>query len=67
MLQRRNEPARKSIAAALMLDLYASAAQKRAMFENGRADRGFANENSAGPANAERMLREFASMEKRDG
>jgi hypothetical protein len=62
-LGKRKESKRKSIALTLMRDLQGSAAQKLAMFEKVRAAGGFANESLA---EAERMLREFAAMEKRD-
>ena len=40
--------------------------QKLPMFEKARAAGGFANEHPADLAEAEKMLREFAAMEKRD-
>jgi hypothetical protein len=64
MLRKRKEPKRKSIAMTLMRDLQGSAAQKLAMFEKVRAAGGFAKEDPADLAEAERMLREFAAMEK---
>jgi hypothetical protein len=64
MLRKRKESKRKSIALTLMRDLQGSAAQKLAMFEKVRAAGGFANEGPADSAEAERMLREFATMEK---
>ena len=64
MLQKRKEPKRKSIALTLMRDVQGSAAQKLVMFEKVRAAGGFAKENAADLAEAERMLREFVAMEK---
>src|SRR5215510_2354092 len=63
-LPRRKEPERKSIAVTLMRDVQGTAAQKLAMFEKVRAAGGFANEDPPDLAEAERMLREFAAMEK---
>ena len=48
----------------LMRDVQGSAAQKLAMFEKVRGAGGFAKENAADLAEAEKMLREFAAMEK---
>ena len=67
MLRKRNEPKKKSIALTLMRDVQGSAAQKLAMFENVRAAGGFANEDPADLEEAEKMLREFAAMEKGTG
>lgn len=67
MLRKREERKRKSIALSLMRDVQGSAAQKLAMFEKMRAAGGFANEDAADLAEAERMLREFAAMEKGSG
>jgi hypothetical protein len=64
MLRRRTEPKGKSIALTLMRDVQGSAATKLAMFEKVRAAGGFANEQPADLAEAEKMLREFAAMEK---
>ena len=64
MLPERKEPKRKSIAMTLMRDVQGSAAAKLAMFEKVRAAGGFANEHPADLAEAEKMLREFAAMEK---
>ena len=64
MLRKRKAPKRKSVALTLMRDLKGSAAQKLAMFEKVRAAGGFANEDPADLAQAERMLQEFAAMEK---
>jgi hypothetical protein len=66
MLQKRKEPKRKSIAMTLMRDVQGSAAAKLAMFEKVRAAGGFANEHPPDLVEAEKMLREFAAMEKRD-
>ena len=65
MLPKRKEPKRKSIALILMRDLQGSAAEKLRMFEKVRAAGGFASEHPADLAEAEKMLREFAAMEKR--
>ena len=67
MLRKRNEPKKKSIALTLMRDVQGSAAQKLAMFEKVRAAGGFANEDPADLEEAEKMLREFAAMEKGTG
>jgi hypothetical protein len=67
MLQKRKEPKRKSIAMTLMRDVQGSAAEKLAMFEKVRAAGGFAKEDPAELAEAERLLREFAAMEKGSG
>ena len=67
MLRKRKEPKRKSIALTLMRDLQGTAAQKLAMFEKVRAAGGFANEHPTDLAKAEKMLREFAAMEKGSG
>ena len=67
MLPKRKEPKRKSIATTLMHDMQGSAAAKLAMFEKVRAAGGFAKENPADLAEAEKMLREFAAMEKGSG
>ena len=64
MLPKRKEPKRKSIALTLIRDLQGTAAQKLAMFEKVRAADGFANEDPADLAEAERMLREFVAMDK---
>jgi hypothetical protein len=63
-LRKRAEPRRKSIALTLMRDLQGSAAEKLRMFEKVRAAGGFAKENPTELAEAEKMLREFAAMEK---
>jgi hypothetical protein len=67
VLRKRKEPKRKSIALTLMRDLQGSTAQKLAMFEKVQAAGGFAKEDQADLAEAERMLREFAAMEKGSG
>jgi hypothetical protein len=67
MLRKRKEPKRKSIALSLMRDVQGSAAEKLRMFEKVRAAGGFANEHPADLAKAEKMLREFAAMEKGGG
>jgi hypothetical protein len=64
MLSKRKEHKRKSIAMTLMRDVQGSAAQKLAMFEKVRAAGGFATEDPADLAEAERMLREFVASEK---
>ena len=61
MLAKRKEPKRKSIAMTLMRDI--PAAEKLAMFEEVRAAGGFAKEDPAELAEAEKMLRAFAAME----
>ena len=58
------EPKQKSIAMTLMRDVQGSAAEKLRMFEKVRAAGGFAKENPAELAEAEKMLREFAAMER---
>jgi hypothetical protein len=67
MLRKRKEPKRKSIAMTLMRDLQGTAAEKLAMFEKVRAAGGFAKEDPADLAEAEKMLRTFAAMEKGSG
>jgi len=57
---------RNSIAMSLMRDLQGSAAEKLRMFQKVRAAGGFAKEDPADLAEAEKMLREFVAME-RDG
>jgi len=47
-----------------MRDLQGSAAEKLRIFEKVRAVGGFTNEHPADLEEAERMLREFAAMEK---
>ena len=64
--RKRKEPKRKSIALSLMRDVH-SAAEKLRMFERVRASGGFANEDPADLAKAEKMLREFVAMEKGSG
>ena len=64
MLRKRKEPKRKSIAMTLMRDIQGSAAEKLAMFEKVRAAGGFSDEDPADLAEAEKMLRAFAAMEK---
>jgi hypothetical protein len=64
MLWKPKERKRKSIAMTLMRDVQGSAAQKLVMFEEMRAAGGFAKEDPADLVEAERLLREFAAMEK---
>jgi len=64
MLGKRKEAKRKSIALSLMRDLQGSAAEKLRMFQKVRAAGGFANENPAELDEAEKMLRDFAAIEK---
>lgn len=64
MLGKRKELKRKSIALSLMRDLQGSAAEKLRMFQKVRAAGGFANENPAELDEAEKMLRDFAAIEK---
>ena len=66
MLRKRKARKPKSVAMTLMRDLKGSAAQKLAMFEKVRAAGGFTNEDPADLAQAERMLQEFAAMEKKE-
>jgi hypothetical protein len=66
MLRKRKERKRKSVAMTLLRDLKGSAAQKLAMFEKVRAAGGFANEDPADLAQAERMLHGFAATEKKE-
>ena len=61
---KRKEAKRKSIALSLMRDLQGSAAEKLRMFQKVRAAGGFANENPAELDEAEKMLRDFAAIEK---
>jgi len=65
MLQKKKQPKPKSVALSLMRDLLGSAAEKLHMFEKVRAAGGFANEHPADLAKAEKMLRDFAAMEKK--
>jgi len=65
--RKRKEPKRKSIALSLMRDVQGSAAEKLRMCERVRASGGFANEDPADLAKAEKMLREFVAMEKGSG
>jgi hypothetical protein len=64
MLGKRKEAKSKSIALSLMRDLQGSAAEKLRMFQKVRAAGGFANENPAELDEAEKMLRDFAAIEK---
>ena len=64
MLGKQKEPKRKSIALSLMRDVQGSATEKLRMFEKVRAAGGFAREDPADLAEAERMLRDFVTMEK---
>jgi hypothetical protein len=66
MLRKRKERKRKSVAMTLLRDLKGSAAQKLAMFEKVRAAGGFANEDPADLAQAERILHGFAATEKKE-
>ena len=65
MLPKRKELKRRSIAMTLMRDVQGSAAEKFAMFEKVRAAGGFAKEHPHDLEEANKMLREFAAMEKR--
>ena len=67
MLRKRKQPKRKSIAMTLMRDIQGSAAEKLAMFQKVKAAGGFAKEHSVDLEEAEKMLREFAAMEKGSG
>jgi hypothetical protein len=64
MLRKRKGRKRKSIAMTLMCDIQGSATEKLAMFEKVRVAGGFAKEDPADLAEAEKMLRAFAAMEK---
>jgi len=66
-LRKRKQPKRKSIAMTLMRDVQGSAAEKLRMFQKVRAAGGFAKEDPADLAEAEKMLREFVAMEKDGG
>ena len=65
-MRKRKQPKRNSIAMSLMRDLQGSAAEKLRMFQKVLAAGGFAIEDPADLAEAEKMLREFVAME-RDG
>jgi hypothetical protein len=65
-VRRVAEKAKKSITETLMRDLQGSAAEKLRMFER-RAAGGFAKEDAVVLAEAEKMLRAFAAMEKGNG
>jgi hypothetical protein len=67
MLRKRKQPKRKSIAMSLMLDVQGSAAEKLRMFQKVRATGGFAKEDPADLAEAEKILREFVAKEKDGG
>jgi hypothetical protein len=64
MLPKREEPKGKSIAMTLMRDVQGSASMKLVMFQRVRTSGGFAKEDPAELAEAEKMLRAFAAMEK---
>ena len=64
MLRKRKEPKRKSVGMALLRDMQGTAAEKLALLEKMRAAGGFAKEDLADLAEAEKMLRAFAAMEK---
>ena len=66
-MRKRKQPKRKSIAMTLMRDVQGSAAEKLRMFQKVRAAGGFAKEDPADLAEAEKMLREFVAMEKDGG
>jgi hypothetical protein len=55
MLRKQKKRKRKNLALSLMRDLQGSAATKLAIFEKMRAAGGFANEDPADVAEAERM------------
>jgi hypothetical protein len=63
MLPKRKE-LKKSIAMTLMRDVQGSATEKLRMFEKVRAAGGFSKEDPDDLAEAEKMLRAFAGMEK---
>jgi len=67
MLRKKKERKPKSIALSLMRDVQGTATEKLRMFERVRAAGGFAKEDPAQLAEAERMLQAFAAMEKGSG
>jgi len=67
MLRKKKERKPKSIALSLMRDMQGTATEKLRMFERVRAAGGFAKEDPAQLAEAERMLQAFAAMEKGSG
>jgi len=64
MSRKQLEPKGKSIALSLMRDVQGSATEKLRMFKKVRAAGGFAKADPADLAEAERMLRDFVTMEK---
>jgi hypothetical protein len=66
MVRKRKEQKRKSIAMTLMRNLQGSAAQTLTIFEKMLAAGGLANEHPADVAEAEKMLRELAAMERKE-
>jgi len=67
MLQKRREPKRKSVTAALLRDTQGTAAEKLALFEKLKARGGFDGEDRQELLKVERMLRTFAVTEKESG
>ena len=67
MLRKKKERKPKSIALSFMRDVQGTATEKLRMFERVRAAGGFAKEDPAQLAEAERMLQAFAAMEKGSG
>ena len=64
MSRKQMEPKGKSIALSLMRDVQGPATEKLRMFEKVRAAGGFSKEDPADLAEAERMLRNFVTIEK---
>jgi hypothetical protein len=65
MVRNHTELKSRSIALSLMRDVQGSATEKLRMFEKVRTAGGFAKEDPADLAEAERMLRDFVTMENR--
>ena len=65
-MRKKKEPKpRKRILETLLRDMQGTAEQKLVLFEKLRAAGGFAHEHPADLAKAEKMLRDFAAMEKK--
>jgi hypothetical protein len=65
MLRKKKEPKpRRKILETLLRDMQGTAEQKLVLFEKLRAAGGFSNEHPRDLAKAEKMLRDFAAMEK---
>ena len=67
MLKKKEPKARKKILETLLRDMQGTAAEKLVLFEKLRAAGGFAKAHPTDLAKAEKMLREFAAMEKGSG